>query len=113
MKSFNKRLHRILLRLGKSNCAPIYSIRKEENPPSLEGGCALALVGSVAHTALKRSANATRPCTCTLNQGMEYLDPAILRPGRLRRYRYVGLLSRHEAEALAAKYNSPFVTNGK
>ncbi len=50
---------------------------------------------------------------CTLNQGMEYLDPAILRPGRLRSYRYVGLLSRHEAETLAAKYNSPFVADGK
>ena len=46
---------------------------------------------------------------CTLNQGMEYLDPAILRPGRLRSYRYVGLLSRDEAKKLAAKYSSPFV----
>jgi hypothetical protein len=50
---------------------------------------------------------------CTLNQGMEYLDPAILRPGRLRSYRYIGLLSRHEAETLAAKYKSPFVADAK
>ena len=50
---------------------------------------------------------------CTLNQGMEYLDPAILRPGRLRSYRHVGLLSREEAEKLAAKYNSPFVADEK
>jgi len=50
---------------------------------------------------------------CTLNQGMEYLDPAMLRPGRLRSYRYIGLLSRHEAETLAAKYKSPFVADGK
>lgn len=48
---------------------------------------------------------------CTLNQGMEYLDPAILRPGRLRSYRHVGLLSRDEAEKLAAKYNAPFVAD--
>jgi ATP-dependent 26S proteasome regulatory subunit len=46
---------------------------------------------------------------CTLNQGMEYLDPAILRPGRLRSYRYVGLLSRDEAQKLSAKYKSSFV----
>ncbi len=50
---------------------------------------------------------------CTLNQGMEYLDPAILRPGRLRSYRYIGLLSRDEAETLAAKYKSPFVADDK
>jgi hypothetical protein len=49
----------------------------------------------------------------TLNQGMEYLDPAILRPGRLRSYRYIGLLSRSEAETLAAKYKSPFVADDK
>jgi hypothetical protein len=48
---------------------------------------------------------------CTLNQGMEYLDPAILRPGRLRGYRYIGLLSRSEAEKLSAKFNSPFVAD--
>ena len=48
---------------------------------------------------------------CTLNQGMEYLDPAMLRPGRLRSYRYVGLLSRDEAEKLAAKYHSTFVAD--
>lgn len=46
---------------------------------------------------------------CTLNQGMEDLDPAILRPGRLRSYRHVGLLSRADAEKLAIKYNLPFV----
>lgn len=45
---------------------------------------------------------------CTLNQGMEHLDPAILRPGRLRSYRYVGLLSREEAERLAAGYGIAF-----
>ena len=50
---------------------------------------------------------------CTLNQGMEHLDPAILRPGRLRSYRYVGLLSRQEAEKLAAKHNSSFVADEK
>ena len=49
---------------------------------------------------------------CTLNQGMEYLDPAILGPGRLRSYRYVGLLSREEAQKLALKYNSDFVPDG-
>ena len=46
---------------------------------------------------------------CTLNQGMEHLDPAILRPGRLRSYRYVGLLSRDEARKLAVKYGSSFL----
>jgi ATPase family associated with various cellular activities (AAA) len=45
---------------------------------------------------------------CTLNQGMEYLDPAILRPGRLRGYRYVDFLSRARAQRLAAKHNCPF-----
>jgi hypothetical protein len=50
---------------------------------------------------------------CTLNQGMEYLDPAILRPGRLRSYRFVGLLSRSEAEKLAAKSNVHFEPDGK
>jgi hypothetical protein len=50
---------------------------------------------------------------CTLNQGLEHLDPAILRPGRLRSYRYVGLLSRNEAEKLAAKHSSPFVADEK
>jgi hypothetical protein len=45
---------------------------------------------------------------CTLNQGMEYLDPAILRPGRLRSYRYVGKLSRAEAQRLAAKRHLSF-----
>ena len=48
---------------------------------------------------------------CTLNQGMEELDPAILRPGRLRSYRYIGLLSRREAEKLAEKCKSPFVAD--
>jgi hypothetical protein len=48
---------------------------------------------------------------CTLNQGMEYLDPAILRPGRLRSYRYVGLLSRDEAQKLAAKHKLPFAAD--
>ena len=48
---------------------------------------------------------------CTLNQGMEYLDPAILRPGRLRSYRYVGPLSRANAEKLAAKHQLPFVAD--
>jgi len=45
---------------------------------------------------------------CTLNHGMDQLDPAILRPGRLRSYRYVGLLSRENAEKLAAKHQLPF-----
>ncbi len=48
---------------------------------------------------------------CTLNQGMEHLDPAILRPGRLRSYRYVGLLSRESATRLAAKHELPFVAD--
>ena len=48
---------------------------------------------------------------CTLNQGMEHLDPAILRPGRLRGYRYVGLLSRESARKLAAKHKLPFVAD--
>ena len=34
--------------------------------------------------------------------------PAILRPGRLRSYRYVGLLSRENAGRLAAKHKLPF-----
>jgi hypothetical protein len=46
---------------------------------------------------------------CTLNHGMDQLDPAILRPGRLRSYRYVGLLSRESAGKLAAKHKLPFV----
>jgi SpoVK/Ycf46/Vps4 family AAA+-type ATPase len=46
---------------------------------------------------------------CTLNHGMDQLDPAILRPGRLRSYRYVGFLSREKAEKLAAKHKLPFV----
>ncbi len=46
---------------------------------------------------------------CTLNHGMDQLDPAILRPGRLRSYRYVGFLSRENAEKLAAKHKLPFV----
>jgi hypothetical protein len=48
---------------------------------------------------------------CTLNHGMDQLDPAILRPGRLRSYRYVGLLSRENAEKLAAKHQLPFVAD--
>jgi hypothetical protein len=48
---------------------------------------------------------------CTLNQGMEHLDPAILRPGRLRSYRCVGLLSQASAEKLAAKHKLPFVAD--
>ena len=50
---------------------------------------------------------------CTLNQGMEYLDPAILRPGRLRSYRYIGFLSRDEAKRLALKRKVPFEPDGK
>jgi hypothetical protein len=46
---------------------------------------------------------------CTLNQGMEHLDPAMLRPGRLRGYRYVAPLLRAQAEKLAAKHKLPFV----
>jgi hypothetical protein len=46
---------------------------------------------------------------CTLNQGMDELDPAILRPGRLRNHRHVGLLTRATAEKLAAKYKLPFI----
>jgi hypothetical protein len=45
---------------------------------------------------------------CTLNHGMDMLDSAILRPGRLRSYRYVGLLSRENAGRLAAKHKLPF-----
>ena len=45
---------------------------------------------------------------CTLNHGMDELDPAILRPGRLRCYRHVDLLSRDAAERLAAKLKLPF-----
>ena len=48
---------------------------------------------------------------CTLNHGMDQLDPAILRPGRLRSYRYVGLLTRANAEKLAAKLKLPFVAD--
>ena len=48
---------------------------------------------------------------CTLNHGMEQLDPAILRPGRLRSYRYVGLLTRASAEKLAAKHKLPFAAD--
>jgi hypothetical protein len=48
---------------------------------------------------------------CTLNQGMEHLDPAMLRPGRLRGYRYVGPLSAENAEKLAAKHKLPFVAD--
>ena len=48
---------------------------------------------------------------CTLNHGMDQLDPAILRPGRLRSYRYVGFLSRKNAEKLAAKHKLPFVAD--
>jgi len=42
---------------------------------------------------------------------MDQLDPAILRPGRLRCYRYVGFLSRESAEKLAAKHKLPFVAD--
>ena len=45
---------------------------------------------------------------CTLNHGMDQLDPAILRPGRLRSYRHVGFLSRDNAEKLAARHKLPF-----
>jgi len=45
----------------------------------------------------------------TLNQGMDQLDPAILRPGRLRTYRNVGFLSRENAVKLAKKHQLPFV----
>lgn len=48
---------------------------------------------------------------CTLNQGMDQLDPAILRPGRLRTHRHVSLMSRQNAERLAAKHKLPFVTD--
>jgi hypothetical protein len=48
---------------------------------------------------------------CTLNHGMDQLDPAILRPGRLRSYRYVGFLSRENAEKLATKHKLPFVAD--
>ncbi|HSI82585.1 MAG: AAA family ATPase [Candidatus Methylacidiphilales bacterium] len=48
---------------------------------------------------------------CTLNQGMEYLDPAILRPGRLRSHRFVGPLTRERAEKLASKHKLPFVAD--
>ena len=48
---------------------------------------------------------------CTLNHGMDQLDAAILRPGRLRSYRYIGLLSRANAEQLAAKHKLPFVAD--
>ena len=48
---------------------------------------------------------------CTLNHGMDQLDPAILRPGRLRSYRYVGFLSRDNAEKLAVKHKLPFVAD--
>jgi hypothetical protein len=48
---------------------------------------------------------------CTLNHGMDQLDPAILRPGRLRSYRYVGFLSRENAEKLAAKHKLPFLAD--
>jgi len=50
---------------------------------------------------------------CSLNQGMEHLDPAIVRPGRLRSYRHVGLLSRSQAERLAAKKELPFRADPK
>jgi len=46
---------------------------------------------------------------CTLNHGMDNLDAAILRPGRLRSYRHVGLLSRENAVKLAAKHKLSFV----
>ncbi len=40
---------------------------------------------------------------CTLNHGMDQIDPAILRPGRLRSHRHIGPLSREERrEARAA-----------
>jgi hypothetical protein len=45
---------------------------------------------------------------CTLNHGMDQLDPAILRPGRLRSYRHVGFISRANAEELAARHKLPF-----
>jgi hypothetical protein len=48
---------------------------------------------------------------CTLNHGMDQLDPAILRPGRLRSYRHVGYLSRENAGKLAAKHKLPFVAD--
>jgi SpoVK/Ycf46/Vps4 family AAA+-type ATPase len=48
---------------------------------------------------------------CTLNHGMDQLDPAIVRPGRLRSYRYVGFLSRENAEKLAAKHKLSFVAD--
>jgi len=50
---------------------------------------------------------------CTLNHGMDQLDPAILRPGRLRSYRHVGLLSRGNAEKLAARHKLPFVADNR
>lgn len=46
---------------------------------------------------------------CTLNQDMDQIDPAILRPGRLRCYRNVGLLTRESAVRLAAHQKLPFV----
>lgn len=50
---------------------------------------------------------------CTLNQGMDQLDPAILRPGRLRSHRHVGYLTRTNAEKLAAKHKLPFKTDSR
>ena len=46
---------------------------------------------------------------CTLNQDMDQIDPAILRPGRLRGYRHVGLLTRETAVRLAVNQKLPFV----
>jgi hypothetical protein len=48
---------------------------------------------------------------CTLNQGMEHLDPAMLRPGRLRGYRHIGPLSSEQARKVAAKHKVPFVVD--
>jgi len=46
---------------------------------------------------------------CPLNQDMDQIDPAILRPGRLRGYRHVGLLTRETAVRLAVNQKLPFV----
>ncbi len=45
---------------------------------------------------------------CTLNKGADNLDAAILRPGRLRSHRHVGLLTRENALAIAAKKKLTF-----
>ena len=44
---------------------------------------------------------------CALNQGMDNLDTALLRLGRLRCYRHIGLLSQDEARKLATHHDLP------